>query len=142
MRDEPVPVYGDGLNVRDWIHVRDHCGAIWRVWQEGPGRRGLQHRRPLRKDEPELTHALLDALGKPASLIRYVKDRPGHDRRYAIDCSQDRTRTGLATGGSFEQGCARPWPGIRTTPIGWQHIRSGDYLKYYEEQYGILASRG
>src|SRR5205809_1306341 len=104
MRDEQVPVYGDGQNVRDWIHVRDHCAAIHRVWREGrPGEvyniGGHSERTNL-----ELTHALLDALGKPRTLIRYVKDRPGHDRRYAIDCSKIERELGWKPQVRFEDG--------------------------------------
>jgi dTDP-glucose 4,6-dehydratase len=136
LRDEPVPVYGDGLNVRDWIHVRDHCAGIHRAWQDGkPGEvynlGGRSERTNL-----ELTHALLDALGKPRTLIRYVKDRPGHDRRYAIDCSKAERELGWRPTVQFDDG-------LRET-VRWYldhadwvaQIRSGEYLKYYERQYG------
>jgi dTDP-glucose 4,6-dehydratase len=136
LRDEPVPVYGDGLNVRDWIHVRDHCAAVDRVWREGrPGEvyniGGRNERTNL-----ELTHALLDAVGKPRSLIRYVKDRPGHDRRYAIDCRKIEQELGWRPRLAFADG-------LRET-VRWYcdhkdwvaNIRNGDYLKYYERQYG------
>src|SRR6266567_5794921 len=86
LHDEPVPVYGDGLNVRDWIHVRDHCAGIDRVWRDGPAGEVYNIGGRCERTNLDLTYALLDAVGKPRSLICYVKDRPGHDRRYAIDC--------------------------------------------------------
>jgi dTDP-glucose 4,6-dehydratase len=85
LRDEPIPVYGDGCQVRDWIYVDDHCRAIWEVLTRG--RAGevyhIGARNPLRNID--LVQSVLAELGKPLSLIRHVKDRPGHDRRYAID---------------------------------------------------------
>src|SRR5213078_2060623 len=85
MRDEPLPVYGDGKNVRDWIHVDDHCAGITAALERGkPGEVynfGGENERP----NLEIVHAILELLGKPRSLVKYVTDRPGHDRRYAID---------------------------------------------------------
>src|SRR5438094_505562 len=88
LRDEPVPVYGDGLNVRDWIHVRDHSAAVALVGREGQVGEVYNIGGRCEKTNLDLTHTLVDAVGKPRSLIRYVKDRPGHDRRYAIDCDK------------------------------------------------------
>src|SRR5262249_28014986 len=104
LRDEPVPVYGDGLNVRDWVHVRDHCAAVARVWRKG--RAGEVYNVGGRREltNLELTRALLAALGKPESLIRYVKDRPGHDRRYAIDCTKIERELGWRPEVPFEKG--------------------------------------
>ena len=136
LRDEPVPVYGDGLNVRDWIHVRDHCAALERVWRAGQvgavynigGRCELTNR--------ELTHRLLEIMGKPRTLLRYVKDRPGHDRRYAIDCSKIERTLDWRPTIPFEKG-------LRDTVRWYQEhadwiasIRTGEYLKYYQKQYG------
>jgi dTDP-glucose 4,6-dehydratase len=136
LRDEPVPVYGDGQNVRDWIHVRDHCVGIYRAWQDGkPGEvynlGGRSERTNL-----ELTHALLDALGKPRSLIRYVKDRPGHDRRYAIDCSKAERELGWRPTVRFEDGLKETVSWYLAHGEWVAQIRSGEYLKYYERQYG------
>jgi dTDP-glucose 4,6-dehydratase len=139
-RNEPVPVYGDGMNVRDWIHVRDHCAAIARVWKDGRPGEVYNIGGRCERTNLELTHALLDALGKPRSLIRYVPDRPGHDRRYAIDCSKIERELGWRPGIGFEEG-------LRET-VRWylEHadwvagIRTGEYLKYYERQYGPLGS--
>jgi dTDP-glucose 4,6-dehydratase len=136
LADQPVPVYGDGQQVRDWIHVRDHCAAIDAVWRKG--RIGEVYNVGGRCERTNLwiTHTLLDLLGKPRTLIRHVTDRPGHDRRYAIDCSKVERELGWAPRVPFEEG-------LRET-IRWyqEHadwvagIRSGEYLKYYEQQYG------
>jgi dTDP-glucose 4,6-dehydratase len=138
-RNEPVPVYGDGLQIRDWIHVRDHCRAIDVVFREG--RVGEVYNAGGRNEMTNLalTHLLLDILGKPKSLIKYVKDRPGHDRRYAIDCSKIEKELGWRPEVTFEQG-------LRETVRWYQKhadwvaaIRTGEYLKYYEKQYGKIA---
>jgi len=135
-RNEPVPVYGDGLNVRDWIHVRDHCAAIEQVWRNGKVGEVYNVGGRCEKTNLELTHTLLNIMGKPRSLIRYVKDRPGHDRRYAIDCSKIERELGWRPRIPFDQG-------LRDTVRWYQehadwvaNIRSGEYLKYYEKQYG------
>jgi dTDP-glucose 4,6-dehydratase len=136
LRNEPVPVYGDGLNVRDWIHVHDHCAAIDRVWRSGRVGEVYNIGGRCERNNLELTHKLLEIMAKPKSLIRYVKDRPGHDRRYAIDCSKIERELAWRPTIGFDQG-------LRDT-VKWyeQHsdwvanIRTGAYLKYYEKHYG------
>lgn len=134
--DEPVPVYGDGQNVRDWIHVRDHCRAIDLAWRKG--RAGEVYNAGGRSERTnlQLTHALLDALQKPRTLIRYVKDRPGHDRRYAIDCRKIERELGWKPTVSFEEGLRETIDWYRSHADWVAAIRTGDYLKYYEKQYG------
>jgi dTDP-glucose 4,6-dehydratase len=138
-RNEPVPVYGDGLNVRDWIHVRDHCAAIAQVWQNGRVGEVYNIGGRCERTNLDLTHALLDALGKPRTLIRYVPDRPGHDRRYAIDCSKIERELGWRPQIGFEAGLRETvrWYGEHTDWVAG--IRTGEYLKYYEKQYGKLG---
>jgi len=138
LRDEPVPVYGDGQNVRDWIHVRDHCAGILAVWRRG--RVGEIYNLGGRSERTnlQLTHALLDALGKPKSLIRYVPDRPGHDRRYAIDCSKSERELGWRPTISFEDGLRQTIDWYRSHADWIAAIRTGEYLKYYQRQYGAL----
>jgi dTDP-glucose 4,6-dehydratase len=134
--DQQVPVYGDGQQVRDWIHVTDHNRAVELVWRFGKPGEVYNIGGRCEKTNLELTHTLLDLLGKPKSLIRYVADRPGHDRRYAIDCSKIERELGWRPRITFAEG-------LRDT-IRWyldnqnwvNTIRSGDYLKYYERQYG------
>jgi len=141
LHDQQVPVYGDGMQIRDWIHVRDHNAAVDLVWRNGKAGEVYNIGGRCEKPNLELTHLLLDLLGKPKSLIRYVQDRPGHDRRYAIDCSKIERELGWRPTVTFADG-------LRDT-IRWyvdnqawvDTIRSGDYLKYYETQYGSrLAS--
>lgn len=136
-RDEPVPVYGDGQNVRDWIHVRDHCAAIDRVWREGRVGEVYNIGGRCERTNLELTHALLDAVGKPRSLIRYVKDRPGHDRRYAIDCTRIENELGWRPKVPFAEGLRETVRWYREHGEWVANIRSGEYLKYYERQYGV-----
>jgi len=139
LQDQPVPVYGTGSNVRDWIHVLDHCRAIELVWRHGKVGEVYNIGGECERTNLQITHALLAALNKPESLIRYVKDRPGHDLRYAIDCSKIKQELGWKPLVRFEDG-------LRDT-IAWYQshldwvsaIRSGEYLKYYEKQYGALV---
>ncbi len=139
MRDEPVPVYGDGGQVRDWIHVLDHCRAVERVWRDGRIGEVYNIGGRCEKANLELTHTLLDLLGKPRSLIRYVQDRPGHDRRYAIDCSKIERELGWRPEAPFEQGLRDTIDWYRANAEWVARIRSGDYLEYYQRQYGTKA---
>jgi dTDP-glucose 4,6-dehydratase len=104
LQDKPVPVYGDGLNVRDWIHVRDHCAAIFTVLCRGRVGEVYNVGGGSERTNLELTHILLEATGKPKSLIRFVADRPGHDRRYAIDSTKIKTELGWQPEVSFADG--------------------------------------
>jgi dTDP-glucose 4,6-dehydratase len=142
LRDEPVPVYGDGQQVRDWIHVRDHCAAIERVWRSGrPGEvyniGGRSERANL-----DLTYLLLDLLGKPRTLIRHVTDRIGHDRRYAIDCSKIERELGWRPQIRLEDGLRETIRWYQENPDWVAQVRSGEYLRYYERQYGQRVPEG
>jgi dTDP-glucose 4,6-dehydratase len=139
LRDEPVPVYGDGQQVRDWVHVRDHCAAVERVWRWGRVGEVYNIGGRCERTNLELTHLLLDLLGKPRSLIRYVKDRPGHDRRYAIDCTKVERELGWRPQVSFDGGLRETIRWYEAN-AGWvAQVRSGEYLRYYERQYGRPA---
>jgi dTDP-glucose 4,6-dehydratase len=136
LRDEPVPVYGDGLHVRDWIHVRDHCSALVQVWRKGRVGEAYNVGGRSERTNLELTHLLLDIMGKPRTLIRHIKDRLGHDRRYAIDCTKLEQELGWRPAISFEEG-------LRDTVRWYQDhadwvadVRSGEYLTYYKKHYG------
>jgi dTDP-glucose 4,6-dehydratase len=136
LADKQVPVYGDGQQVRDWIHVRDHNRAVESVWRHGKAGEVYNIGGRCEKTNLELTHTLLDLLGKPKSLIRYVEDRPGHDRRYAIDCAKIERELGWEPTISFAEGL-NDTIGWYKSNQGWVNtIRTGDYLKYYEKQYG------
>ncbi len=135
MRDEQVPVYGDGQNVRDWIHVRDHAVGIHRAWRAGQPGEVYNFGGRCEKTNLELTYALLDATNKPRTLIRYVKDRPGHDRRYAIDCARAERELGWKPLVPFEKGLADTVRWYIDNAAWVANVRSGEYLKYYEKQY-------
>ena len=136
MKDEPVPVYGKGENVRDWIHVLDHCRGIEAALRNGEPGEVYNFGGNCEMQNIALTKLLLKLLGKPESLIRYVEDRPGHDLRYAIDCSKAERELGWQPQIDFETG-------LNETIVwyqehgGWvERIKSGEYTKYYEQQYG------
>jgi dTDP-glucose 4,6-dehydratase len=140
LRDEPIPVYGDGLNVRDWIHVWDHCAALDLVWRKGRGGEVYNIGGRCERTNLELTHALLKAVGKPDSLIRYVKDRPGHDRRYAIDSAKIERELGWRPRVAFDEGLRQTVRWYQDHGDWVDQIRSGDYMQYYDRQYGRFAS--
>jgi dTDP-glucose 4,6-dehydratase len=139
LRDQPVPVYGDGQNVRDWIHVRDHCAAVAAVWRQGRPGEVYNIGGRSEKTNLELTSALLESLGKPRSLIRFVADRPGHDRRYAIDCAKIERELGWRPTVAFEQGLCDTIAWYQANAAWVSQVRSGEYLAYYEKQYGPPA---
>ncbi len=136
MADKPLPVYGDGMQVRDWIHVTDHCRAIDLVLRKG--RVGEVYNIGGRCEKPnlEITRAILRLLGKPESLIRYVADRPGHDRRYAIDCSKIDRELGWRPQVSFDEGLADTIRWYQQHTDWTARVRSGAYRDYYRKQYG------
>jgi len=136
LEDKPLPVYGDGLQVRDWLHVEDHCDAIWIVFERAaPGSvyniGGNSERTNL-----EVVRRLLAELGRGESLIRYVADRPGHDRRYAMDASRLQAELGWSPARAFEEGLAATIAWYREHRGWWERVRSGAYRDYYERQYG------
>ena len=135
LHDEPLPVYGDGGNVRDWLHVEDHCRALVAVLERG--RAGQVYNIGGGAEHPnvDLVRMLLAALGKPETLIRFVKDRPGHDRRYAIDPSRIRTELGWTPRRTFRQGLEATVRWYVDNPDWWKHVKSGAYRQYYESQY-------
>jgi dTDP-glucose 4,6-dehydratase len=139
LEDKPLPVYGDGQNVRDWIQVEDHCRGLLAALERG--RAGQVYNFGASSERPniEIVKAVLRLLGKPESLIQYVKDRPGHDRRYAIDASKARRELGWTPGHRFEEALARTVEWYREHRGWWERIRTGEYLGYYEKQYGGRA---
>jgi dTDP-glucose 4,6-dehydratase len=136
LTDQPLPVYGDGMQVRDWIHVLDHCRAIDAVLRRG--RVGEVYNIGGRCEKPniEITRTILRLIGKPDTLIRHVTDRPGHDRRYAIDCSKIERELGWRSQVSFERGLADTIQWYREHSDWVARVRSGAYRQYYRRQYG------
>ena len=140
MNDQPIPVYGDGMNVRDWIFVEDHCRAILSVLEKGKAGHvyNIGARNPRRN--LEVVQSLLDTLGKPRSLIRFVTDRPGHDRRYAIDPSRIESELGWQPRETWESGLAKTIDWYRENTRWLENTRSGAYRDYYRLQYGTEVS--
>jgi len=133
---EPLPLYGDGLNVRDWIHVEDHCRAIDLILHRGEIGEIYNIGGGSEKTNLELTRIILKKLSRPETLIRYVKDRPGHDRRYAIDWSKLRTKLGWTPLYTFEQGIEETIRWYVENTRWWEKIKSGEYRDYYQRMYG------
>ena len=136
LSDEPVPIYGDGQNVRDWIFVEDHCQAILLALEKGQS--GSVYNIGARNERRnlEVVESLLDALGKPRSLIRFVKDRPGHDRRYAIDPTLVETELGWRTGETWDSGLRKTIAWYEANPAWIERVRDGAYRDYYKQHYG------
>ena len=139
LNDESIPVYGDGLNVRDWIYVEDHCRAILKIIESG--RSGAVYNIGARNERRniDVVKSVLDALGKPHSLIRFVKDRAGHDRRYAIDPSLIESELGWTPSETWETGLRKTIQWYLENPAWIGDARSGAYREYYAKQYGIEA---
>ncbi len=137
LNDKPLPVYGDGMNVRDWIYVIDHNKAIDLVFDKG--RVGEVYNIGASNEMPniEIIKLILKYLKKPESLIQYVKDRPGHDRRYAIDSSKIQSELGWKPSFTFESAITQTIDWYMDNKNWWERIISGDYVKYYAEQYKI-----
>jgi dTDP-glucose 4,6-dehydratase len=145
---KPLPVYGDGKNVRDWLYVRDHCRAIWQVMQRGqPGQTynvGGHNEMPNLQVVETICDILDEAaqhrLAKPRrELIRFVKDRPGHDRRYAIDFSKIKDRLGWMPEETFETGIRKTISWYLEQPQWLQRVKSGQYQQWIEKHYGPEA---
>jgi dTDP-glucose 4,6-dehydratase len=136
MNDEPLPVYGDGRNVRDWIYVDDHCRAIWAVYEKG--RSGEAYNIGARNEQENINvvKAILDSLGKSHDLIKYVTDRLGHDRRYAIDATKVETELGWKPQVTWEDGLAATIKWYQENQAWVEHVRSGEYKEYYKTMYG------
>jgi dTDP-glucose 4,6-dehydratase len=136
LEDRELPVYGDGLNVRDWLYVEDHCEALLAVLERGRPGEVYNVGGDNESTNLELVRRLLAALGKPESLIRFVPDRPGHDRRYAIDASKIAAQLGWRPRRSPAEGLSLTIDWYRSHP-GWlQRVRDGAYRDYYARQYG------
>lgn len=136
LNDKELPVYGDGLNVRDWLHVEDHCQAIDLVLHKGRDGEVYNVGGNNERTNIEIVKTILEQLGKPDSLIKYVKDRPGHDRRYAIDATKLREELGWEPKYNFETGIKQTINWYLENQDWWNNIISGDYQHYFKTQYG------
>lgn len=130
LEDQPLPVYGDGANVRDWLYVEDHCAAIDRILRQGKVGEVYNVGGHHEKDNLTIVKTILRALDKPESLISFVKDRAGHDRRYAIDPAKMEKELGWKPETDFETGIGRTIDWYLAHKTWWQHILSGEYEMY------------
>jgi dTDP-glucose 4,6-dehydratase len=139
MHDETIPVYGDGQNVRDWIYVDDHCRAI--LLALARGKSGATYNIGARNEQRnlEVAKSVLDALGKPRTLLQFVKDRPGHDRRYAIDPMKAETELGWSPLETWDSGLQKTIRWYQENKEWVSRTRSGAYQEYYAQQYGVEA---
>jgi len=135
LEDKPVPVYGDGLNIRDWIFVVDHCRALDAVIQKGKPGEIYNIGSGNEKTNLELIHKLLELLDKPQSLIQFVTDRPAHDRRYALDCAKIAIELGWKPDYSFEKALSATVDWYLKNEFWWRSIKSGEYSRYYNTMY-------
>ena len=136
LADESLPVYGNGLNVRDWLHVEDHCAALDLVMRKGREGEVYNVGGHNERTNLEVVKTVLKELGKPESLITYVKDRPGHDRRYAIDPTKIHNELGWLPATTFDDGIRRTVRWYLDHQDWWKHILAGEYQNYYEHMYG------
>jgi dTDP-glucose 4,6-dehydratase len=136
LQDKALPVYGDGLNVRDWLYVEDHCQAIDLVLHQGKSGEVYNIGGNNERTNLQIVRTILAELGKPESLITFVRDRPGHDRRYAIDASKIRAELGWQPQYPFETGIKKTIQWYLDHQDWWKRIESGQYQEYYAKQYG------
>lgn len=136
LADEPIPVYGKGENVRDWLYVEDHCSAIDIVIRNGREGEIYNIGGHNEKTNLEVVKAILSYLGKPESLINYVTDRPGHDMRYAIDPAKIHGELGWLPATKFEDGIKKTIDWYLDHKDWWQNIISGEYQNYFDTMYG------
>lgn len=136
LNDEALPVYGDGLNIRDWLYVEDHCSAIDLVIHKGVNGEVYNVGGNNERTNVDIVQKILQELGKPTSLISYVKDRPGHDRRYGIDPTKITKELGWKPKHNFETGIKETIQWYLDNKEWWQRIQSGVYREYVNKQYG------
>jgi dTDP-glucose 4,6-dehydratase len=135
LKEKDLPVYGDGMQVRDWLHVSDHCSAIDTVLHKGKDGEVYNIGGNNEKANIEIVKLIIGALSKSDDLIKYVKDRPGHDRRYAIDNTKITTELGWEPAYTFEQGMKETIQWYLENTKWIENIISGDYANYYDKMY-------
>ena len=145
LEDQSLPIYSDGMQIRDWLHVEDHCRALLKLLEKGHPGEIYNIGGSCALPNLEVVHKILDAMDKPRTLIQTVADRPGHDRRYAVSTEKIYRETGWQPTIEFETGlsCTIDW---YRSHLDWiQHVRSGEYRCYYDKNYanrqGELSQR-
>ncbi|MFA5793628.1 MAG: dTDP-glucose 4,6-dehydratase [Candidatus Brocadiia bacterium] len=136
LENKQLPLYGDGKNIRDWLYVEDHCRAIDCVMRHGKLGEIYNIAGQSGKTNLEVTKTILQALKKPESLITFIKDRPGHDRRYALDISKIKKQLGWQPKYRFEDGIRQTINWYLKNKDWWKRIKTGEYLKFYKVHYG------
>ena len=136
LNDKELPIYGDGLNIRDWLHVEDHCQAIDLVLHKGRNGEVYNVGGNNERTNIEIVKTILKQLNKPESLMKFVKDRPGHDRRYAIDATKLHTELGWSPKYNFDTGIEQTINWYLNNREWWENIISGEYQDYVKSQYG------
>lgn len=136
LEGKELPIYGDGQNIRDWLHVKDHCAAIDLVIHKGKRGEVYNIGGHNERTNNEIVHLIVEKLGVSKSLIKYVADRPGHDRRYAIDSTKIMTELGWKPQYTFERGIEETIQWYINNSDWWKRIKSGEYMAYYQKQYG------
>jgi dTDP-glucose 4,6-dehydratase len=136
LEGKECPLYGDGKNVRDWLHVVDHCRGVWAGFERGRPGEVYNLGGGNERENLAVAKAILAACGRPESLIKFVQDRPGHDRRYALDVSKARTDLGWSPEIPFERGLAETVAWYRKHADWVARVKSGEYRQYYEKHYG------
>jgi dTDP-glucose 4,6-dehydratase len=136
LSDEPLPVYGDGQNVRDWIYVEDHCRAIRAIYEKGKAGEAYNIGARNERKNIEVVTAILDALNKPHSLVKFVTDRLGHDRRYAIDPAKVETEIGWTPQTVWTEGLRKTIDWYLANQDWVSRVRDGKYRDYYQKTYG------
>jgi len=143
LEDRPLPVYGDGRQVRDWLHVEDHCEALVAAFERGRAGEVYNFGGSAERENIAIVEAILAEVGKPRSLVRFVEDRPGHDRRYAMDASKARRDLGWKPRRRFERGLRETVAWYRSRAAWWKAIKSsGGFREYYERMYGRRLREG
>ncbi|WP_433941571.1 dTDP-glucose 4,6-dehydratase [Paenibacillus lautus] len=136
LNDEPLPVYGDGMNIRDWLYVEDHCSAIDLVIHQGRVGDVYNIGGNNERTNIHIVKTILEELGKPETLIQFVEDRPGHDRRYGIDPTKIMKELGWNPKHNFESGIKETITWYLSNEEWWTRIQSGEYREYLTKQYG------
>lgn len=142
LEDKDIPVYGDGMQIRDWLHVKDHCSAIDLVLHKGSSGEVYNIGGNNERTNLYIVKTVLAELGKPESLIKHVTDRLGHDRRYAIDATKIRTELGWAPEHTFETGIKETIAWYLNNREWWTRVKSGEYQQYYQKMYSNRAVLG
>ncbi|MFL0473044.1 dTDP-glucose 4,6-dehydratase [Priestia sp. 179-F W1.4 NHS] len=136
LEGKELPIYGDGKNVRDWLHVKDHCAAIDLVIHKGEPGEIYNVGGHNERTNNEIVHLIVEKLNAPKELIKFVEDRLGHDRRYAIDPTKLTTELGWKPKYTFDTGIVETIQWYLDNQDWWKNIKSGDYVNYYNKQYG------